>query len=57
MYEELGKIIKIITNRQGKINEDRSWQIDIKHKPGDLNRLKEKIQGSKKLIRTKKRLK
>ena len=27
MYEELGKIIKIITNRQG-INEDRSWQID-----------------------------
>ena len=27
MYEELRKIIKIITNRQG-INEDRSWQID-----------------------------
>tara|TARA_R100001163_G_C5050670_1_gene187519 strand:- start:676 stop:927 length:252 start_codon:yes stop_codon:yes gene_type:complete len=27
MYDELAKIIKIITNRQG-ITEDRSWQLD-----------------------------
>lgn len=27
MYDELGKIIKIITNKQG-VNDDRQWQLD-----------------------------
>mgnify|MGYP003651715180 FL=1 len=44
MYDELGKIIKIITNKQG-VNDDREWQLDrIKILDSIINHISNGIQ-------------
>ena len=45
MYDELGKIIKIITNKQG-VNDDRQWQLDrIKILDSEITHISKGVQN------------